>query len=176
MRADQVVTLAGVQALQALINDLDDHGVPLGTSLAPLARDPRSEHELAARAFQNPEQITFRDLFGLGTNANPSARGYYDANLAAVLQHAAAGSRLMLASDCCNRCQNTRVRTRFGRRCTQTYFEGQLLNHGACNECQLNGNHASCSFFRKFLAFCLLLTSLIDLREQVVLQPTLVPQ
>jgi hypothetical protein len=147
--ADEVVTLDGLRNLQALVNELDDYGVPLGPSLVPLAVEPDSEHELAARAFQNPQNVTFRELFGLGSAGSESARGYYDANVAAALQHAAAGSRLNLGGDGCSRCQNPRVRTRFGGRCTQTYFQGHLLNNGACNECQLNGNHAGCSFFSK---------------------------
>ena len=63
-----------------------------------------------------------------------------------VVQQAAAGNQTFLGDSRCNRCQSTRARHYFTR-CAQSYYQGRLLNFGACNECALNGNAANCSFY-----------------------------
>ena len=51
-------------------------------------------------AFQNPRGLRAREFFGLGT-----ARGYYDANLPAILQQAARSSVNIANADRCRRCK-----------------------------------------------------------------------
>jgi hypothetical protein len=63
-----------------------------------------------------------------------------------VVQQAAAGNQTFSGDCCCNRCQSTRARHYFTR-CAQSYYQGRLLNFGACNECALNGNAGNCSFY-----------------------------
>lgn len=79
-----------------------------------------------------------------------------------VVQQAAAGNQTFSGDRRCNRCQSTRARHYFTR-CAQSYYQGCLLNFGACNECALNGNAGNCSFystFRPHFSNALLLTCL----------------
>jgi hypothetical protein len=151
-RADEVVTVQLLRALQALLHALETSGVALGPVLRVVAVDPASEHELSVRAFANPLGVTVRELFGLGSGTW-AARGYYDANLPAVLQQASAGASHLPSAHRCSRCTNTNGRSRinFGS-CSQSYLGQALLNNGACNECQLNGNHARCDLYRESFA------------------------
>ena len=100
-------------------------------------------------AFQNPRGLRAREFFGLGT-----ARGYYDANLPAILQQAARSSVNIADADRCRRCKGGQ---KFGSQCSQTYLNGALLNYGACNGCQMDGNHTKCDFYRKSLSLRLVI-------------------
>lgn len=162
-RSGQVVTRALLTELAHFIYELGVQGVTLGAVLR-LAAVHRGddEHELSVQTFQNPRNLTVAQYFGMGTTEKPSNRGYYDANIPALIQQSAASSHFLTGNNRCTRCINAsgKANLQFGGRCSQTYYRHTLLNWGACNECQMNGNHASCSFYRKCLLSSLFLFSI----------------
>jgi hypothetical protein len=174
-RADEVVTVQLLRALQALLNALETSGVALGPVLRVVAVDPGSKHELSIRAFANPQGVTVRELFRLGVGTW-STRGYYDANLPTVLQQASASASHVPTAHRCSRCANANGRSHinFGT-CAQSYLRSSLLNNGACNKCQLNGNHARCDFYHKSFAdlFAFRLCLTLEQAPLLLLPPTM---
>jgi hypothetical protein len=70
-----------------------------------------------------------------------------------VIQQAAAGNRIFVGDSRCNRCKSTNAGHHF-RNCAQSYYQGHILNFGACNECALNGNSARCTFYSESFRRC----------------------
>ncbi|EUC48329.1 hypothetical protein COCMIDRAFT_2771 [Bipolaris oryzae ATCC 44560] len=118
-----------------------------GLSLGPHQR-VLAVHRDDDEAYLAPTSLRFRNeaptvlqFFGMNTQ-----RGYYDSNVEAVIQQAAASNRIFIGDNRCSRCQSTRANIQFAN-CAQSYYQGQLLNFGACNKCVLNGNTTRCSFY-----------------------------
>jgi hypothetical protein len=156
-RATRKVNAALLRELAHFIYNLGMQGIPLGPVLRTASvrsNDGLSDMNVQNFDIGNAELETVAEFFGLGTPEAPSKRGYYDPNINAGIQHAAASSRFAPTAPIdnrCSRCQNPtgRVKLHFGGKCSVTYIGGKLLNWGACNECQINGNYTSCSSYRK---------------------------
>ncbi|KAI8933527.1 hypothetical protein NX059_002629 [Plenodomus lindquistii] len=146
-RRDRPVTVQFLRELAHFIWQLQAQGITLGPHLRLLAI-----HRDDDDAYLGPESLRFlaatpptvSQLFGMGTQ-----RGYYDTNLEATIQQSAGGNRSHANNNRCTRCQGGTGASRTFELCSQSYYQGRLLNFGACNECALNGNASRCTFYNR---------------------------
>ncbi|EUC27202.1 hypothetical protein COCCADRAFT_10141 [Bipolaris zeicola 26-R-13] len=136
---------AFVRELAHFIWQLQQQGIPLGEHQRLLAvhRDDDEAYLAASSLRFKGTTPSVHQFFGMGTQ-----RGYYDSNVEAVIQQAAASNRSYAGDSRCNHCKKPTANIQFAN-CSQSYYQGMLLNWGACNECVLNGGTTKCSFYSR---------------------------
>jgi hypothetical protein len=135
-RANCIVNQQLIEELAYFLWQLGRNGVTLSPYLRTVANYCNNTTlEITVASFPNTGE-TVAQFFSLGAADALTKRGYYDPNIEAGIGQGSAGSVYFTGNNCCGRCANPGKATlHFGGRCTQSYFNGQLLNWGACNEC-----------------------------------------
>jgi len=143
--ADQLLTVEFLRQMAHFLWQLQAQGINLSDHWRLLAVHQDDEEAWLAPQFLRftSNVPTVRSFFSLNSD-----RGLYDTNVEALLQQAAGSNRFFAGEEACRRCSNDRYARTFAQ-CAQSFYQGHVLNYGACNNCALNGNGQRCSFARR---------------------------